>query len=173
MARAEVKARSSVGGRWTMSDYIPPHSPDSEARVLGECIMSPEIIGQVADDCKADYFFSEKNRRVYEALVDMDARSITVDQVTLKDYLTNTQDTKVGIDCRTHIIQLADAALGAGVEQHITIIKRDFWQRIIIARIAEALDKAKEPTFFLDDTKQALVDLIDPLEDLLAAVCHE
>lgn len=72
-----------------MSDLerLPPHSDQAEEAVLGSLLIDPEAIFEVAHFLKPDAFYRERNRWVYEALLELYDKRQPIDLVTLQDTL--------------------------------------------------------------------------------------
>jgi len=64
-----------------------PQNVEAEAGVLGSLLIDPEAIVQIADFLKADDFYSEAHRTIYQAAVDLYESHEPADLVTLCDEL--------------------------------------------------------------------------------------
>lgn len=76
-----------------MPDYVHDNakfeSVQSEAAVLGSMIMDPECIPHVlAIITRTDMFFRKEHQQIFDAVVDLHLKSITIDAVALRDRLT-------------------------------------------------------------------------------------
>jgi replicative DNA helicase len=69
------------------NDRQPPHNDDTEAAVLGSCILVPEALDGALGILRKDDFFRGSHQRVFEAIADLHARSQPVDLVTVQDWL--------------------------------------------------------------------------------------
>src|SRR5258705_783721 len=73
----------SVQGR------VPPHDLDAEAAVLSAALLERDALDKVLENLKAEHFYSEANRRIYEAAVELSSKGTPGDIVsaagTLRD----------------------------------------------------------------------------------------
>jgi replicative DNA helicase len=67
-----------------------PQSLDAERSVLGAIILENEAIYQILDVLKAEDFYAENHRLLYERLTEMISSSRAVDLVTLREELART-----------------------------------------------------------------------------------
>jgi replicative DNA helicase len=67
-----------------------PQSLDAERSVLGAIILENEAIYQILDVLKAEDFYAENHRLLYERLTEMISSSHAVDLVTLREELART-----------------------------------------------------------------------------------
>ncbi len=68
-------------------DRLPPHTLEAEEAVLGSLLIDPDAILEVASFLKAEYFYREQNRWIYQAIVDLHEAREPLDFVTLADTL--------------------------------------------------------------------------------------
>lgn len=66
---------------------VPPQDLDAEESVLGAMLLAPAAVAAVADILTAGDFYRESHGRIYQAALDLDAKSVPVDAITLTDYL--------------------------------------------------------------------------------------
>src|SRR5260370_36932930 len=66
---------------------ILPYNIEAEQGVLGSILIDPESYDLVADQLKADDFYRNAHRVLYQTIVSMAAQHITPDYVTLCDEL--------------------------------------------------------------------------------------
>ena len=60
---------------------VPPHDMDAEAAVLSSVMVDPLAFDKVSELLRADHFYSEAHRRIYEACVDLSSAGKPVDVV--------------------------------------------------------------------------------------------
>jgi len=68
---------SDVAGR------IPPHDLDAEAAVLSAILLEPDAFDKVIEFLRPERFYSEANRRVFEAAAELHRKGIRIDVVTV------------------------------------------------------------------------------------------
>ena len=66
---------------------VPPQSSEAEMAVLGAMLIEKEVIESVAEVLQPKHFYSDVHRKVYEAILDLRARNLPVDVVTLSEEL--------------------------------------------------------------------------------------
>src|SRR4051794_13137259 len=82
-----------------MLDKLPPQNLEAERGVLGSILLDPNAIDEVVDVLVADDFYRDSHATIFRAILDLHARPIEVDGVTLCDELTQRDElAKVGGD---------------------------------------------------------------------------
>jgi len=66
---------------------VPPHSSEAEMAVLGAMLIEKEVIENVTEVLQPKHFYNDIHSRIYEAILDLRARSLPVDVVTLSEEL--------------------------------------------------------------------------------------
>ena len=66
---------------------VPPHDLDAEAAVLSACMNDQSKIDQVADVLRPEVFYSEAHRRIFEAILGVNAAGSNPDIVTVGSWL--------------------------------------------------------------------------------------
>ena len=68
-------------------DRVPPNNVEAEEALLGSLLIDTDAIFEVASFLHADAFYLEKNRWVYQAILDLNEGHKPVDLITLSDEL--------------------------------------------------------------------------------------
>ena len=68
-----------------MSDIIPPHSPANEEAILGAILLNPECLQ--AFDLEPEEFFIQRNRFVYQAVLELRGNGQSIDVITVSNTL--------------------------------------------------------------------------------------
>jgi len=63
-------------------EKLPPHDIEAEEAVIGSLLIDPEAILKVAVSLKAEDFFSETNRVIYQACLSLYQRNEAINQIT-------------------------------------------------------------------------------------------
>ena len=50
---------------------VPPHDLDAEAAVLSAVLLTPDGFDRVQESLRAEYFYSDAHRKVFEAVYDI------------------------------------------------------------------------------------------------------
>ena len=67
---------------------IPPHNLDAERSLLGGILLDSEAFAEVVELLRADEFYREAHRKVYEAMCALFTKSQPIDRITVKAELT-------------------------------------------------------------------------------------
>lgn len=73
-----------------MNGRIPPNALDAEAMVLSTILLDPEAFDEVEQVLRAEHFYSDANRLVYQAAQELRASGQPVDLVQVGGYLRST-----------------------------------------------------------------------------------
>jgi replicative DNA helicase len=68
---------------------IPPQNLDAERSLLGGILLDSNAFSEVAELVKAEDFYRDAHRKVYEAMTSLATRSQPIDRITVKDELTS------------------------------------------------------------------------------------
>jgi replicative DNA helicase len=79
--------RSSNGAAARGYDRVPPHSLDAEVSVLGAALLSRSAASDAVEVLRADDFYRNAHRIVFEAVQALTATGEPVDTVTITDWL--------------------------------------------------------------------------------------
>src|SRR3989337_3429713 len=71
----------------TPVDRVPPQNLDAEQGVLGSMLLDRDAIARVVELIRAEDFYREAHRRIYEAITDLFERGEPVDLITVTDRL--------------------------------------------------------------------------------------
>src|SRR5262245_48946643 len=85
--RAPRKDRQELPELRPTAGRVPPHDLDAEAAVLSAVLLSGESFDSVNDVLAAEHFYSDANRRIYEAIIDLQSTGKPVDVVTVATWL--------------------------------------------------------------------------------------
>jgi len=63
------------------------YSTDMERSVLGICLLQPNAYGQIYGNLKAEMFYNESHKTIFETASEMFQKGIPIDLLTVSDYL--------------------------------------------------------------------------------------
>ncbi|HEY1041911.1 MAG TPA: replicative DNA helicase [Candidatus Paceibacterota bacterium] len=66
---------------------VPPQSMDSERALLGSLLLKPDAIHDVSDLIRADSFYAEKHRHIFECMRELTERGDPIDMLSLGERL--------------------------------------------------------------------------------------
>ena len=145
-----------------------PFSLEAEQSVLGTIILDPDKIRDVANMLKADDFYLEQHRVIYEAMRELFMSSSTIDVITLADELvkSGTYDDAGG---KNYISILAQSVPSiANLADYIKIIREKALLRRLIQASSEisrmAYDAEGDTAAILDRSEQLIFDIADKNE---------
>ncbi len=144
---------------------IPPQNTDAEASLLGAILIDTDAIVKIADTIRADDFYEEKHRRIYEAVVSLYEKHSPIDVLTLSDQLRGTGflDIVGGPGYLTELTNFVPTA--THVEQYADIVS----QKALRRRLIKA---SQDIVGFGYDEGRSLQDLIEEAESRLFEVSN-
>jgi len=121
---------------------VPPQDLDAEQSVLGAMMLSPEAIRTVIPLCKAEDFYREANRKIYQAVVALDDRREPVDVITLTNELKRMSefDAIGGIATLTALVERVPTA--ANAEYYAQIVREKSASRRLITAATQVVSDA-------------------------------
>lgn len=100
----------------------PPESPDAERAVLGAILIDHDALGSVSEYLRPIHFYGERNRIIYQAMLDLDEKGNEPDSVTLAEHLRQSGKLEQ-IGSIAYIVGLMEENPGAWlVHQHADIV---------------------------------------------------
>lgn len=101
---------------------VPPHDLDCEAAVLSAIMLERDALDRVIDILKPEHFYSDANRRIFEACVDLIATGTPVDIQTVASWLRSREWINQ-IGGPSYLVQLVDSTPSvAHVAAHAKIV---------------------------------------------------
>ena len=122
-----------------MSGRIPPHSIEAERAVLGAILLNKDAFDVVSSIVKAEDFYSDNHRVIYEALVSIVGKNQRADYVLLSEELKKSQKLEAvgGILYLTNLT--TDIVDAYNVEDHAKIVRDKAHLRKLI-HVANAVE---------------------------------
>lgn len=139
-------------------ERIPPQSLESERALLGALLLKPDAVHDVSDLIRADSFYAEKHRIIFDGMRDLTERGEPIDMVSLAERLQN-----LGLleraGGRSYLAELAGSAPSPGNYAHYAdLVSRKHIMRELIdtAHTIEeaAYDDARETMEVLDEAEK-------------------
>jgi replicative DNA helicase len=128
-------------------EKLPPHDIEAEEAVIGSLLIDPEAILKVAVSLKAEDFFSETNRVIYQACFSLYQRNEAINQITVAHELMRQDKLEQigGAAFLSHLISNVPTSLH--VEYYARIVSNTAVMRRLIAAAGqiEALGYEGEP----------------------------
>ncbi|MGI6084416.1 MAG: replicative DNA helicase [Acetivibrionales bacterium] len=131
-----------------MDDFtrIPPHHVEAEQAVLGALLIDRNALSEVSGRLRADSFYLEKHKEIYEAIITLYEESMPVDIVTVSDVLTR-RGTLEKIGDVDYIAHLANSVVTTtNVAHYVSIIEDKALLRSLIQTSSKIVDMSYEGT---------------------------
>jgi replicative DNA helicase len=137
-----------------------PFDTDSEAAVLGACMVDLNALDIVLDALRSDDFFKNAHQKVYQAVADLHKGSRPVDLVTVQDWLAS-RSMLESVGGPSGLAGLTEKVASAGnVEAYVRIVLENADARRLQAvgqQLASAAASRKESILnVLDEAAEAL-----------------
>jgi replicative DNA helicase len=147
----------------TQLGRIPPQALDMEEAVLGALLLEKDALHRVLDILKANMFYKDANRLIFEAILALFQNSEPVDILTVKNILRQGGNLE---KCggALYLTELTSrVASAANIEYHARVIAEKFILRQLIKISDEVIAQAYDPTTdvfaLLDRAEQNLFEV--------------
>lgn len=109
-----------------------PQNLDAEMSVLSACLLMPSAADKVCEEMIPDMFFSDANRKIFEAIYNLHENKKPVDMTTLTNELekNNTLALIGGLEYLSEVVDSIVSA--ANLEYYITIVQEKYLRRRLI-----------------------------------------
>lgn len=142
---------------------IPPQNTDAEASLLGAILIDADAIVKIADIVRPDDFYEERNKRTYEAVLNLYEKHSPIDVLTLSDQLKGNGflDMVGGASYLTELTNFVPTA--THVEQYADIVSQKSLRRRLIKASQEIVGMGY-------DEQRTLQELVEEAESKLFEV---
>jgi replicative DNA helicase len=142
---------------------VPPNDLDAEAAVLSAVLLDSGAFDQVQEFLVAEHFYADANRRIYEAVLELENAGRPVDVVSVAGFLKD-HNRLEQIGGTPYLAQLADATPAvAHVAAHAQAVREKWRMRQLIATCqrfaAEGYGAQPDVQRFIDQAEQAVFDI--------------
>ena len=164
MAKKEYKS-NSVDNLGSTIGKIPPQALELEEAVLGAIMIDKDATNNVLEILKPECFYSENNKKIFEAIIELFKNMQPIDILTVKEELVRRKKLDE-IGGALYLTKLTSrVASAAHAEFHARIIAQKYIQRELI-RIAteierKAFDDEEDVDDLLDFSQNQLFSLSD------------
>ena len=142
---------------------IPPNNIDSERALLGSIMLRPEAIHEIMDIIKADAFYAEKHRIIFQAMNELFAKGEPIDLLTISARLTEKKqfDQVGGNNYLTELVNLVPSS--ANAEHYAEIVqKKNIMRQLIEASEHISMlgyDEAEDISTLLDMAEKKIYEV--------------
>ena len=103
---------------------LEPQNIEAEKSVLAACVLTQEAIEEVAATLVPANFYRASHQRIFESMLDLYARHIPIDHISLADNLKGTGQLEAA-GGKPYLIELADNTFAlTNWQNHVEIVKR-------------------------------------------------
>ncbi len=162
-----------------------PSNIEAEKSVLAACMLNPNAIDEIASKLTPDSFSRPAHQRIFEGMLDLSARHVPIDQISLAERLS-AEGQLEAVGGRAYLIELANNTLAlTNWKSHTEIVKRTSVQRDLVyasvninALAYDAPDDTNEiieeaEKMLLDVTQKRVLSTFQSIDDLLAQAFDE
>jgi len=140
-----------------------PQNLEAEMSVLGVAFINQYSIEKISEELTSDMFFDEKNRYIFEAIMELHKNNIPVDVTTIKDELDKRKKLNAagGIEYIGDVIDSVVTA--ANLEYYIKIVKDNAVRRNLINTATDIVTEAYDEdniTSLLDSAERNILNVV-------------
>lgn len=142
---------------------LQPQNLDAERAVLGAILLDKDAIVKIADTLYPEYFYDDKNRYMYEAMLVLYENRDPIDIVTVTAKLKKSDllDRVGGVSIVTDLANQTPSAFN--IEAHAKLVRDSYVRRRLIQISGEfhdlAYDEKSEIESILDEAEQRLFNI--------------
>ena len=143
---------------------IPPQSIPSEQAVLGSIMLRKDAMHEVEDMINADSFYTEKHRKIFQAMLDLSTKNEPIDMLSLSTKLSEQKflDAVGGNQYLAEIVNTVPSS--TNVKHYADIVQKKYVLRSLI----EAADYVSELAF--EEGDDHMDDILDMAEKKIFSV---
>lgn len=158
---------------------IPPQSLDSEKALIGAIMLRPEVIHDILDTIRAESFYSEKHKIIFESILELSSKREPIDILSLSGKLKDKKQLDQ-IGGNAYLTDLLNSVPSASnIDYYAEIIRKKHLLRTLIEagnHIQEnAFDEEKELEHVLEEAEKRIYNItnitkgqkLEPLKDML------
>lgn len=140
-----------------------PQNLEAEMSVLGVAFINQYSIEKLSEELTSDMFFDEKNRYIFEAIMELRKNNIPVDVTTIKDELDKRKKLNAagGVEYIGDVIDSVVTA--ANLEYYIKIVKDNAVRRNLINTATDIVTEAYDEdniTSLLDSAERNILNVV-------------
>lgn len=142
---------------------VEPQNIDAENNALGCAFLSKSAVEKICDELKSEMFYSDANRKIFDAIVSLHSKDIPIDTTTISDELMK-QKTLGSVGGIEYITELVDSvATTANLEYYINIIYDKYLLRTLIGKstdiINDCYEENKDITNIVEDAEKSILSV--------------
>ena len=140
-----------------------PQNKEAEMSVLGVCFLNKYALEKVMDELEEEMFYSEENKKIFQALKELYKTSTPVDITTIKNELDKQKNLNAigGIEYISEVID--SVATTANLDYYIKIVKEKAVRRKLIDTasniITDSYEEENPLETLLDNSERKILDV--------------
>lgn len=134
-------------------DRRPPVNLEAESAVLGSIMLMPDMCDEVILICRADDFFDESNRKIFEHVTEMHSTGQKIDPMLLRERLIANDDFETVGGAQALVKIMNSVATPAHATHYAKIVREKATFRSLITASTEIMQSAYDDT---GDAKETL-----------------
>lgn len=125
-------------------DRLPPQSLEAEQAVLGAIILEGESITKAIEILSPEDFYSERHRRIYQAMLELFDKNEPIDIITLTEHLRDKGELEEagGVGYLSSLATVVPTA--ANIRYHAKLVREKALLRALIRACTEVITKVYE-----------------------------
>lgn len=136
------------------ANFVPPNSLEAEKSTLGALLIDKDSVVKISDFLKAEDFYHDAHKNIYQAILDLYDKRVPVDLVTLSNILDERKELK-NVGGASYLALLAnEVPTATHIFQYATIVK----EKSILRRLIKAGDTIKGLGYKEDGEIEQLLD---------------
>lgn len=142
----------------------PPYSLEAEQSVLGGILMDKNVVSDVVEAIKPDYFYNDLNREIFTVIYRLFAASVTPDIVAVLDECMTAGVFETKAMARTYLYKVMEATpSSANIKAYCKIIEEKYLIRSLLNAASDIIRMANEGSenaqTMLDSAEQRIYDI--------------
>lgn len=139
-----------------------PNNLEAEMSVLGCAFLGGNLVDKIVEEMHAEMFFDERNKVLFNAIVQLHNEKNPVDITTIKNELDKVKKLNiVGLDYLTDVID--SVAISSNLDYYISIVKENALRRNLIETATDIVSKAYDEdnlNLLLDNSEQEILNVV-------------
>lgn len=142
---------------------VEPQNIDAENNALGCAFLSKSAVDKLCDELKSDMFYSDANKKIFDAICNLHSKDIPIDTTTVCDELMKEKNLG-SVGGLEYITELVDSvATIANLDYYINIIYEKYLLRTLIGKstdiINDCYEENKDITNIVEDAEKSILSV--------------
>lgn len=156
----QLKYKNLMNKELDILNKIPPHNDEAEQAALGSLLIDKDAIIKIADNLQADDFYNDKNKIIFQAIIDIYSKREPIDLLSVVNRLTDKKKLEQ-IGGRSYLVSLTNTVpTASNIVNYASIVQKKATLRRLIKAANDILSygyqEIDEVDSLLDQSEQAL-----------------